>query len=65
MESQKWKKGAFIFRRRTTPDRREDHTHSYPGYILFRKPENIYDRKKKNYNILIHISCGKSTTCYR
>ncbi len=39
-------------------------THHTIIYILFRKPENIYDRKKKNYNILIHISCGKSTTYY-
>ena len=48
--------------RRTTPDRDGPHTLLY---ILFRKPENIYDRKKKDYNILIHISCGKSTTYYR
>lgn len=45
-------------------DERTTHTIIYILYTL-RKPENIYDRKKKNYNILIHISCGKSTTYYR
>lgn len=47
MESQKWKKGAFIFRRRTTPDRREDHTHSYPGYIYYLENQKTYTIERK------------------